>query len=171
MECTVAKLKLVRFLDESLTEHEARAIEAHISECDGCWAAWSELCDRQLDMDEPTLEQVMLAGPKPLPPDFTKQVMERIEADRPQGAHVVLPWLRQRWSRRQYASVAYAMSATMVVVSTGNLIYLWTQSTTMLTEAGAKAQAYWDAVGAYSTLPVTYLMSLWQGLLALIGLS
>lgn len=171
MECKVVRSKLDRFLDESLTEHEAHVIEAHISECDLCWATWSELRDTGLDLDDPTLEQMTLAGPKPLPPDFTKQVMTRIEAERPQGAHVVLPWLRQRWSKRQYASVAYAMSATMVVVSTGNLLYLWTESTTLLNEAGVRIQAYWDAVSAYSALPVTYLSSLWQGLVALLGLS
>ncbi len=171
MKCNAVKSKLNRFLDESLLEHEARAIEAHISECDVCWTAWSELRSTQPAFDDQTLEQVMLAGPRPLPPDFTKQVMERIEAERPQGANVVVPWLRQRWSKRQYASVAYAMSATMVVVSTGNLLFLWTQSTTMIAEVGVKSQAYWDVLRAYSTLPLTYLISLWQALMALLGLS
>lgn len=171
MECKAARSKLDRFLDESLPAHEARAIEAHLSECDLCWAAWSELRDTQVELEDSTLEQIIHAGPKRLPPDFTNQVMARIKTERPQGAYVVLPWLRQRWSKRQYTSVAYAMSATMVVASTGNMLYLWTKSTTLLTDTGVKIQAYWDAVSAYSTLPLTYLSSLWQGLLALLGLA
>lgn len=163
MNCSEVRRWLHRFLDNSLTIAQVEAVESHLNECDACWQEVSTLRGLDLDLSD-------LGGPAPLPDDFTDRVMLRIHDERPTGVHLVWPWLRRKWSRKQYASVAYAMSATMVVFSAGNLLFLWTETSTLLTTWGIKAQAYTDAGGAYLGVPAEYLGELWKGLLTVLHL-
>jgi len=122
----------------------------HLNQCETCW------------------DELITYEPAPLPADFTALVMQRVLAEQPKGINLVWPWLRQKWSRRQYASVAYAMTATMVVVSAGNIFFLWNESTNRLALWGVQAQAYWDASQAYMGVPGDYITSAWHALLTLL---
>lgn len=115
-----------------------------------------------LNLADPELQRLVLTEPSPLPPDFTDRVMELAIAERPHGVHVVWPWLRRKWSGRQYASVAYAMSATLMVVSAGELLFLWNQTTDKLGVLAVQGQAYWDAILAYAGSAGGALASAWQ---------
>lgn len=163
MDCNEVRLNLHRFLDDALDRTQAEAMEAHLNECDDCWQQLGALRGLDLDLSD-------LGEPAPLPDDFTDRVMQRVHDERPTGVHLVWPWLRQKWSRKQYASVAYAMSATMVVFSAGNLLFLWSETSTLLSTWGIKAQAYLDAGGAYVGVPAEYISELWKGLLTLLHL-
>jgi hypothetical protein len=145
-----------------LTDEAATAFEAHVNECESCWQELVELRDLGLDLDDPALQRMVMAAPSPLPDDFTDQVMSRIEAERPRGVNVVWPWVRQRWSRRQVASAAYAMSATAVVISAGELLYVWNQTTDRLGVLAVQSQAYWDAAMAHASGYSSYLLAAWQ---------
>ncbi len=150
-------------MDNELGAEEAEAVEAHLNECDACWQELNALRTLELDLSD-------LGEPAPLPADFTDRVMQQVHDERPTGVHVVWPWLRRKWSRKQYASVAYAMSATLMVFSAGNLLFLWGETSTLLATWGIKAQAYMDALGAYMGVPVEYVSELWKGLLSLLHL-
>jgi hypothetical protein len=122
------------------------------------------------DLNEPELQAMVLNEPSPLPDDFTAQVLMRIEAEKPRGVNIVWPWLRTKWTRRSYSSVAYAMSATVVVISAGNALYLWNQTTNTASEWGAQATTYWDALQASVGGVAGYMGSLWYALLHLLHL-
>lgn len=144
-------------------------MEAHVAECDACWQELSAMRSFQLDPDLSDLVKYYV--PAPLPEDFTDLVMQRIHDERPTGVNLVWPWLRQRWSRRQYASVAYAMSATMVVVSASNMLFLWNESSTLLMTWGIKLTAYREALAAYLGATGDFVTMFWEGLLSLLNLS
>lgn len=151
------------YLDQALTPELQHTVEKHLYRCETCWPAFTELRDLQIALGDPDLHTMMLHEPSPLPEDFTAQVMARVYDERPTGVNLILPWLRQRWSGRQYASVAYAMSATMAIVSAGNMLYLWNQTTDRLALWGAQSQAYWDVLqaqaggtGAYVTASLSH---------------
>lgn len=163
MDCSNVRLNLDAFLAQALPDDQQQALEMHLNECDGCWQEMIACRNLTLDLNDP-----LLAEPAPLPANFTALVMARIEAEQPRGLNLVWPWLRQKWSRRQVASAAYAMSATMVVVSAGNVLFLWTESTSRLSTWAGQAQAYWDAFQAYLGVPGDYLSLLWQGALSLL---
>jgi anti-sigma factor RsiW len=148
VECKVVRQYLNGYLDQALTPELHEAVEAHLFQCDECWQELTELRNLQTALADPLLQGMVLHAPSPLPADFTNQVMARVLDERPAGVNLIWPWLRQRWSTRQYASVAYAMSATMVIVSAGNMLYLWNQTTDRLGVWGAQTQAYWDALQA-----------------------
>ena len=169
MECTDVRSKLQQFSDESLQQEEAQQVEAHVAECDACWQELNTMRSFQLDPDLSNLDQFYV--PAPLPEDFTDLVMQRIHDERPTGVNLVWPWLRQRWSRRQYASVAYAMSATMVVVSASNMLFLWNESSTLLMTWGIKLTAYREALAAYLGATGDFVTMFWEGLLSLLRLS
>lgn len=168
MECNEARSLLDAYLEQALADEQVAALETHLHECDGCWQELMELQNLIADLDDPKLEAMVLNEPSPLSADFTAQVMSRIEAEKPAGINLVLPWLRRKWSNRQYASVAYAMAATTVLVSAGQMLYLWNQTTDRLVVWSAQAQAYGDAAAAYLGGASVYLASFWQGLLTLL---
>lgn len=155
------------FLEQALSDELAAGVEAHLNECDACWQELNELRNLFDELNDPGLQQLVLHEPAPLPADFTEQVMRRVEAERPSGVNLVWPWLRRRWSTRQYASVAYAMSATILVVSAGNLLYLWSATTDRLQLWSIQAQAYWDALQAHLGGTGAYLEGLWHNFLSL----
>jgi hypothetical protein len=121
-----------------------------------------ELRDLGYDLDDPELQQLVLHEPSPLPADFTEQVMARVDAERPRGVNVVWPWIRRKWSHRQVASVAYAMSATTVVVSAGEVLYVWNKSSDTVALMAVKAQAYAEAANAYFGGMGAYVAAAWQ---------
>lgn len=169
VDCTDVRMRLQPFLDSALNTEESEGVEAHVAECDSCWQALTAMreSDPGLEMDLNRLKY----EPAPLPNEFTDLVMQRIHDERPKGVNLIWPWLRQKWTRKQYASAAYAMSATLVVVSAGNLLFLWNESTSLLTAWSIRLQAYWEAGGAYLGATVGFLGSLWQGLLSLLNLA
>ncbi|HWI63030.1 MAG TPA: hypothetical protein VNT75_14375 [Symbiobacteriaceae bacterium] len=118
--------------------------------------------DLGFDLNDPELQQLVMNEPTPLPADFTDQIMARIEAERPRGVNVVWPWIRRKWSHRQVASVAYAMSATAVVVSAGELLYVWNKSTDQVALMAVKFQAYSEAAHAYLGGMGAYVAAAWQ---------
>lgn len=144
-------------------------MEAHVAKCDACWQELNDMRGFHLDPELSHLDKYY--APAPLPEDFTDLVMQRIDDERPKGVNLVWPWLRQRWSRRQYASVAYAMSATMVVVSASNMLFLWNQSSSLLMTWGIKLEAYREALSAYLGASGDYMTMFWEGLLSLLNLS
>lgn len=123
-----------------------------------------------VNLHDPELHRAIRHEPAPLPADFTREVMSQIEAEQPTGVRLVWPWLRRRWSRKQVASVAYAMSATMVVVSAGNLLFLWNETTNRLGALGDQLSAYWEAVQAHAVGLGVYTSLAWQALLDLLRL-
>lgn len=155
------------YLEQALSADRSAAVEAHLHECDECWHQFQTLgeMDLTLALDDPELREMVVNEPPPLPDDFTAQVMNRVEEERPQGVNLVWPWLRRRWSRHQYASAAYAMSATVVVVSASSVLSLWTESTEQLTVWGVQAEAYWDTFLAYIGGAGSGLELLWHQLL------
>lgn len=167
MECQEVRQYLGRYLDSALDDEQSLGVETHLNECDACWQELTAMRDLTLDLEDPGLQRMVLTDPTPLPTDFTDRVMERVMAERPHGVNVVWPWLRQKWSRRQYASVAYAMSATLMVVSAGELLFLWNQTTDKLGVMAVQGQAYWEAIQAYAGSAGEYLASFWQWLAGL----
>lgn len=162
MNCEEARRWRDAYLNQELTEEETLAFEAHAAECDHCWQELIELRDLGFDLNDPELQQLVLTEPAPLPADFTEQIMAHVEAERPRGVNVVWPWIRRKWSHRQVASVAYAMSATAVVVSAGELLYVWNKSSDQVALMSVKVQAYSEAASAYMGGMGAYLAALWQ---------
>ncbi|MDB4897975.1 MAG: hypothetical protein JWN15_4237 [Firmicutes bacterium] len=148
MECKVVRQHLQGYLDQALSPELQVGVAEHLYRCDTCWPEFTGLRYLQIALDDPTLHDMLLHAPSPLPADFTQQVMARVYDERPTGVNLILPWLRQRWSGRQYASVAYAMSATIAIVSAGNMLYLWNQTTDRLALWGVQGQAYWEVLQA-----------------------
>lgn len=167
MECNEVRELLDIYLAQALTADEAQAVEAHVNQCDACRQEMEQMRELWSALDDPDLEHMVMAEPTPLPEDFTAQVMQRIEAERPKGLNLVWPWLNRRWTRRQYASVAYAMSATLVVVSAGELLFLWNQTTNRLELWSAQFEAYSEAAQAHLGGTAIYLSSFWQWLTGL----
>jgi len=162
VKCEEARRLRDAYLNQELTEDETSAFEAHAAECEQCWQELIELRDLGFDLDDPELQQLVINEPSPLPDDFTEQVMARVEAERPRGVNVVWPWIRRKWSHRQVASVAYAMSATAVVVSAGELLYVWNRSTDQFAIMAVKFQAYSEAAYAYLGGMGAYAAAAWQ---------
>lgn len=162
MKCEEARRLRDAYLDQVLTEEETLAFEAHAAECEACWQELVELRDLGFDLDAPELQQLVMNEPMPLPVDFTEQVMARVEAERPRGINVVWPWIRRKWSHRQVASVAYAMSATAVVVSAGEFLYVWNKSSDTVALMAVKGQAYMEAANAYFGGMSAYIAAAWQ---------
>lgn len=155
------------YLNQALADEQSREVEEHLNQCDECFRHLTQSMELLADLEDPELERMVLDEPPPLPDDFTAQVMQRVEAERPRRVNVIWPWLRRNWSRRQFASVAYAMSATMVVVSAGNLLFLWNESTNRLAVWGAQIQAYWIALQASLGPVAEWFSALWNTLLHL----
>lgn len=164
MKCEEARRYRDAYLEQALTDDEAMKFEAHVNECEDCWQELMDLQALGFDLNAPEVQEMVMREPSPLPEDFTAQVLSRVEAEKPTGLHVVWPWVRQRWSRRQVASVAYAMSATMVVVSAGEVVFLWNQTTNQFSVWAVQAQAYWDALQATMGGAGAYLGVAWQWL-------
>ncbi|MGE5676063.1 MAG: anti-sigma factor family protein [Mycobacterium leprae] len=164
MECNEARRLLDAYLDQALSTEQAEALEAHLNECDACWQEMTAQQGLLADLQDPELQRMMLNEPSPLPGDFTAQVMERVEAERPTGLNLVWPWLKRRWSSRQYTSVAYAVGATMVVVSASNLLFLWNQTTDRLGVWSAQGMAYWEGFQAQLGGAAAYLASFWHAI-------
>jgi anti-sigma factor RsiW len=164
VECSELRQSLAAYLAQALTDEEALAVEAHFNQCEACRQEWMELRCLGFDLDDPELQRLVLSEPSPLPEGFTDQVMSRIRMEQPAGLNVVWPWLRRPWSRRQIASVAYAMSATMVVISASELLFLWTQTTDLLESWMIHAQAYWDSAAAHVDGLSAYVAAIWQWL-------
>jgi predicted anti-sigma-YlaC factor YlaD len=168
VECKVVRQFLDAYLNQALGDEQMQAIEEHLFGCDECFRALSESQELLTDLEDSELQRMVLTEPPPLPEDFTALVMQRIEDEQPKKVNVIWPWLRKHWTRRQYASVAYAMSATMVVVSAGNLLFLWNESTGRLAVWASQGQAYWDAFQAYMAPVGDWLLYVWQALTALL---
>lgn len=168
MECKVVQQFLDAYLNQALGDEQMKSIEDHLFTCDDCFKALSKSQELLVDLEDPVLQRAVLTEPPPLPEDFTAQVMQRIEDEHPKRVNVIWPWLRKHWTRRQYASVAYAMSATMVVVSAGNLLFLWNESTDRLAVWAAQGQAYWEALQAFMAPGFQWLAQIWQMLFALL---
>lgn len=174
MECKVVRPRLAAFLELELGPEQVEAVELHLEVCDECYGRLLEIQaareDRELlgELADPVLGRMMTAEPPPLPPDFTARVMRRMEAEQPARVRPRGSWLRRSWLRRRYASAAYAMSATMLVVSAGNLLFLWNESTDRLAVWYAQGQAYWDALQAVLAPALEWLFNLWQSLFALL---
>lgn len=167
MKCEEARQYRDAYLAQALTDEQAAEFEAHTHECESCWQELIDVQDLGMDLSDPELHRLVMSEPSPLPADFTAQVMSRIEAERPRGLNVVWPWMRNRWSRRQVASAAYAMSATAVVVSAGELLYLWNQTSNTLAIWGVQLQAYGEAAQAHLGGLSMYIMAAWQWLVNL----
>lgn len=170
MECKVVRQFLDAYSNQALGDEQMKAIEEHLFTCDNCFQAYTESQEFLVDLADPELQRMVLTEPPPLPDDFTATVLQRIEAEKPQGVNVIWPWLRRHWTRRQYASVAYAMSATMVVVSAGNGLFLWNKSTDRLAVWVAQGEAYWSALVAYLGPVFEWFNNLGQALSALLHL-
>lgn len=163
MECSEVCQRLDAYLARVLTDEEAQAVERHISQCEDCRSELTAAQELALALEDPLLQDLVLNDPTPLPAGFTDQVMAQVLAEHPTGVNLVLPWLRRRWSGRQYMSLAYAMSATMVVVSAGKMLFLWNETTNRLAIWGVQGQAYWEAAQAYLTGTGGYLVSTLSG--------
>lgn len=170
VECKVVRQFLDDYLNQALGDEQVEAIETHLFECDQCFQALSESQAMLMELDDPELQRMVLTEPPPLPEDFTEQVMGRIEAENPGKGRLAGLWLRKYWTRRRYASAAYAMSATMVVVSAGNLVFLWNETTDQLSVWAARGQAYWDALQAIMAPASDWFFHLWQAFTALLRL-
>lgn len=166
MECKVVRQFLDAYWNQELGEEQMRAIDEHLSGCDECLRL---LGGQELlaDLADPELERLMLTPP-PLPESFTAQVMERVTEEQSSLLNIIGSWLKQHWIQHQYASMAYALAATIVVVSAGNWLFLWSESTDRLSVWTAQAQAYWAAFQAYVVPVSERLFSMWQALTALL---
>lgn len=161
--------QLDSYWERALEDEQRELIDQHLDQCASCRQELSELQELYAILEDPDLQAMLLHEPSPLPDNFTDQVMLRVMDERPTGVNLIWPWLRRRWSGRQYASVAYAMSATMVVVSAGNLLFVWNETTDRLGVWGAQAQAYWEALQAQVGGTGGYMLSsIWHWLSALI---
>lgn len=167
MECNEARQSLGAYLDQELTDDQVARLEAHLKDCEGCRQELDEVRDLCMALDDPELQRLVLNEPSPLPADFTAQVMSSLLAEQPRGVNIIWPWLRRKWSHRQYASVAYAMSATLVVVSAGELLLLWNQTTDQIGIWLVQGQAYWEAVLAFFGGISVHLSSFWQAFVSM----
>ncbi len=167
MKCSDVLLRLEAYWAEELTGAERADFDAHLEGCAECryLVEGRELLS---DLADPELARMVLTEPPPLPDDFTERVMARVEAERPRPFAFLWPWLRGHWSIHQYASVAYALAATLVVVSLGNRFFLWSQATDRLAVWTAKGQAYWAAIEAWAGPVSDRLLSMWYALTALV---
>ncbi|MFZ5815724.1 MAG: anti-sigma factor family protein [Bacillota bacterium] len=170
MECKAVRQSLDAYLNQALGDEQTQAMEEHLFACDDCFQALREGQELLAGLEDPELQRMVLTEPPPLAEDFTALVMQRIEDEHPRRVTLIWPWLRKHWTRRQYASVAYAMSATMVVVSAGNLLFLWNESTDRLSVWAAQGQAYWEALQAFTAPALEWLLYVWQALTALLHL-
>ena len=165
VRCSDVLLQLESYWARELPEPERRALEAHLACCEDC-RLLAEGHELAADLDDPELARLVLTEPPPLPDDFTDRVMARVAAEKPRPFNLLWPWLRTRWSAHQYASLAYALCATFVVVSLGNGLFLWSQATSRLAVWAARGQAYWAALEAHAAPFSQRLLSVWYALTA-----
>lgn len=152
MNCTVIQRRLDAYLHNELGPEENGRIATHLATCATCRAeleAW-----RALSL---LLSDTQLG---PLPPDFTQQVLRRIE-DETEG-HLLWPWLRRRWSVHQFVSMAYAVGTTAAAAALSVLVLRYG----LIAEVGEQAQTH--LVNARVSVEITgaWLSQLWQSLLA-----
>jgi len=167
LKCSDVLRRLEAYWDDALTEAERAAFDAHLGTCPAC-RDLVEGRDLLHDLDDPELARRVLHEPPPLPADFTARVMARVEAERPRPFALLWPWLQGSWTVHQYASAAYALAATLVVVSLGSRVFLWSQATDRLAVWAAKGQAYWAAFQAWSGPLSERLLGMWHALTAML---
>ncbi len=168
VDCSLVRRNLDRYLERKLTPELTDQVEVHLRHREACRQELIELQNLCAALGDSVLQDMVLNEPSPLAADFTARVMEWVAAERSAGVNLVWPWLRRRWSRRQYASAAYAMSVTIVLVSAGNMLFLWNETTDLLGVLSAQGQAYWYAAIAYLSGAGGYLSSVWEWLINLI---
>jgi anti-sigma factor RsiW len=163
--CIDVRPWLDRYLDQALPAEEAAIVEAHINQCEECWAELNQWQAMTRDLAHPDLQAMVLANPPPLPADFTARLMERVEAERPPAFELLWPWLRKRWSTHQITSLAYGMVAAFSIFTMGNAYMAWNLSTNQMDIWMIQATAYSDSLQANMGGLMGYSASLVHALL------
>lgn len=92
----------------------AGRVDWHLRRCAACRRELERERRLFLALADPRLQTQVMAAPPPLPPDFTTRVMARIRAERRRRAGL-RGLLAAGWGRWEWASVAYGLSACLVV--------------------------------------------------------
>lgn len=95
-------------------------MDRHLTGCPDCRAELETERDLFAALSDPRLHRWVLAQPPPLPRDFTRMVMARVEEEYGSRAWRLWPWLRSRWTAVQWTNAAYAFSAVLVVSAGAN---------------------------------------------------
>lgn len=139
MTCQHVLQQLDRFLDGRLEAHEGALVEAHLGICPACRQEAEER--RQLLS---LLNDVAPHAIAPLPADFTGRVLQRVDGNPWAHAELIWPWLKGRWTWRQYTSAAYA-SATVAAAYVGLMVVVeWEHRTSGLFVLTEHLKAYLD---------------------------
>ena len=168
MQCQEAFRSMDPYLDGILADGAAAELTRHCEQCAGCRAELDERRGLLAALDTPELADLLLADLRPLPDDFTDQVLRRVAAERSSGLNLLWPWLQQRWSLSQYAGVAYALCATALVFAAGGILLKWEQQTGMLSRWGVGSRGRVTEVQARFQLTTAWLSQLWHSGLMLL---
>lgn len=132
MQCWQVINLLPKFVADRLPSDQAAELEAHLNECDACWAAYLEAQEQDemtlLDqtLSDPAMERLMTIEPPALLQGWVDQVVDQIDWAPPKVTPV--RW----WSRALRSPIvsgAYAAAAAILVFSVGQRLFLW-QTTT-----------------------------------------
>lgn len=162
MQCQDVQRLLDAYLEGALTPEEEAALAVH---CGTCVACRLELDDRRAllaALDDPGLQAAVLAHLRPLPDDFTDQVLQRIADEQGSGLNLLWPWLQRRWSASQYAGLAYALCFTLLLFAAGGVLMQWEQHTGTLSTLGIESQASWIGLQTRLHLTTAWFSQLWQ---------
>lgn len=143
MKCAEALRRLDAYLDQELAADVAAALADHLQGCPTCR---QELAERRW-LDEllaAPAGQAALGDPaRPLPPDFAQRVCQLVTAEAADRPGLLWPWLRQRWSLQQVASLVYALGTTSAVAAGVALLVGWERGSGQFAALGDRAQGYW----------------------------
>lgn len=142
MQCWQVIELMDKFVADRLPSDRAAELEAHLNECDSCWAAYlaaqeqddlappdseqEELTLLDVALADPALARSMTTEPPALPQGWVDQVVDQIDWAPPAKAPV--RW----WSkalRHPAVSGTYAAAAAILVFSVAQRLFLW-QATT-----------------------------------------
>lgn len=132
MQCWQVINLMPKFVADRLPADQAAELEAHLNECDSCWAAYLAAQEQDdltlLDQSfaDPALVRMMTTEPPALPQSWVDQVVDQIDWAPPAPAPV-------RWwakaLRSPVVSGTYAAAAAILVFSVAQRVFLW-QATT-----------------------------------------
>jgi len=168
VQCENVQRLLDAYCDEVLSPEEATAVALH---CEACPTCRRSLADRRTLLSalaDPGLEAELLANLRPLPDNFTDQVLQRIADERGSGLNLLWPWLQRRWSASQYAGLAYALCFTLLIFTAGGVLLQWEQHTGTLSSLGIESQASWFDLQTRLHLTTAWFGQLWQTGLSLL---
>lgn len=167
MQCWQVIGLMPKFVADRLPSDQAAELEAHLNECDACWAAFlaaqekDEITLLDQTLADLAMERLMTTEPPALPQGWVDQVVDQIEWAPPASAPV-------RWwtkaLRSPVVSGTYAAAAAILVFSVAQRVFLWQTTTNglgaLLWQGQLRLAMLGDRIAEASTWAATLLNNL-----------